>query len=318
MLEPWRLNSACIGALCIASGARLPVSRREDIDNAIWGDPVFEGLSVEAKLLYLWSFTNPLCGMAGLYRVSPMRMQRETGLTAQRWAKATRELQEAALVFYERSWLWCRSRVKYLRTRTPNMATSIMADVGKLDPNDPLRHRFVDEYVHCDWLVKKGGEAWQDFVATTRAVEPNPAYHGHTMGEGSRTLQGTARAREKRTTTTPQGEVDSLPDDLDPQLQTPAGETKRVLDRVFHAKGGTVPPTLAAVGRAVASFPRRDHVGEAEKLEHWLVHGSGRRQANKDVVARYRTWLERADEQTPPAKHGRVDRTGERLAEAMQ
>jgi hypothetical protein len=34
------------------------MSRREDIDNAIWSDPDFEALEAGAKLLYLWSFTN--------------------------------------------------------------------------------------------------------------------------------------------------------------------------------------------------------------------------------------------------------------------
>jgi hypothetical protein len=79
-----------------------------------------------------------------------------------------------------------------------------------------------------------------------------------------------------------------------------------MLDRIVEVRGATSPPTLLSLGRVLASMPLRDHVGEAEKLEHWLCHGEGKKQQNRDPVARYRRWLERAPEVVAPTRSGPV------------
>jgi len=127
------------------------MSRREDVDNAVWSDTDFFRCTPEAKLLYLWSFTNPRCGMAGIYKVPLEVVALETGL-AERTDTAMDELVAADFLAYEDEVLFVRSRVKHLRTRTPNVATSIGNDVQAINPAHSLRRRFLEMHPETGWL----------------------------------------------------------------------------------------------------------------------------------------------------------------------
>jgi hypothetical protein len=122
------------------------VSRREDIDNAVWSDEDYVSLSPDAKLLYLWSFTNPACGMAGLYKCDRGLAAYQTKLTPKRVDNAIRELSDAAFLYWEEGVIWVRSRVKYLRTKHDNILKSIAMDVSKIAEGHPLRVAFIEEY----------------------------------------------------------------------------------------------------------------------------------------------------------------------------
>jgi hypothetical protein len=58
----------------------IDVARREDFDNSLWSDPDFLVLSSDARLVYIWTWTNPRCGMAGIYKFAPSQAAAETGL----------------------------------------------------------------------------------------------------------------------------------------------------------------------------------------------------------------------------------------------
>lgn len=122
------------------------MSRREDIDNAVWTDPDFADLSADAKLLYLWSFTNPACGMAGLYKASHGLACFQTGLTPKRAERSVGELTAARFLYWEDGVIWVRSRVKHLWNRHERIATSVFNDVQKIPVGHPLRRAFLMEY----------------------------------------------------------------------------------------------------------------------------------------------------------------------------
>lgn len=92
---------------------------------------------------------------------------------------------------------------------------------------------------------------------------------------------------------------DGLPADLPAELHAVAGQVLEVLDRIAKARGASIVPTLAAVGRAIGAYRQRDHLAVALELEHWMVHGDGQRYSARDVVARYRNQLARK-----PAEYG--------------
>ena len=127
------------------------MSRREDIDNAIWDDEDFVALTPPAKLVYLWSFTNPRCGMAGLYKVGPRAIAADTNLTDDAVRDALTELADARFLFHEAGVLWVRARVKRLRSKGPGIAKAITADVNSISPDHPVRVRFLEEYGDCSW-----------------------------------------------------------------------------------------------------------------------------------------------------------------------
>jgi len=127
------------------------MSRREDVETAIWSDPDFEELSLEASALYLWSFTNPRCGMAGIYKVG-RRAMTESKVSPDRLEAVLAELAAAGFAYYEDGVLWVRSRVKHLRTRTEQIAKSIAKDIDRLPAEHPLRRRFLITYADQPWL----------------------------------------------------------------------------------------------------------------------------------------------------------------------
>lgn len=127
------------------------MSRREDIDNGVWGDPDFDALSNDAALLYLWSFTNPSCGMAGIYKIAKRKIL-EGRLEADRLDTVLAELAAANFLVYEQGVLWVRSRVKHLRTKGEPMKRSIELDLEKLPADHPLTARFAEEYAGT-WIA---------------------------------------------------------------------------------------------------------------------------------------------------------------------
>jgi hypothetical protein len=229
------------------------VSRHEGIDNSIWADPTFEALTADAKLLYLWSFTNPACNMAGLYRVSTQRMHAETGLSSGKLERALAELRDRALAFYERQWLWVRTRVKYLRSRNPNMAKSIAHDLGRLGADDPLRHRFCDEYGDYPWL----SEAISGLVGESRSVEPKP----ETVSKQDGVVQCTATA------------IATAPEEQEPQQGEVAEDFERWLEHHQRTTGLEAPRrgTQARANVAVMYRARRAENYAAEDLELAVV-----------------------------------------------
>lgn len=119
--------------------------RREDIENAIWDDEDFDALSNDAALFYLWSFTNPRCGMAGVYKCKRRHLC-EGRLTERKLTNVLAELAESRHVYYVDGVLWVRTRVKHLRTKGEPMQKSILKDLNGLEIDHPIRLAFITEY----------------------------------------------------------------------------------------------------------------------------------------------------------------------------
>lgn len=161
------------------------MSRREDIDNAIWDDEDFAQLTAPAKLVYLWSFTNARCGMAGLYKVGVRAIAADTNLSGDDVRDALTELAAGRFLFHEAGVLWVRARVKRLRSRGPGIAKAIAADVGTIDAAHPLRARFLAEYGDCSWP----GGLLPELLADLPGTLPEPSREGYLPG----TVPGTSR-----------------------------------------------------------------------------------------------------------------------------
>lgn len=127
------------------------MSRREDIVNDIWEDEPFADLSGPAQHIYVWSWTNALCNMAGLYKT------RRQLIGAGKWddetlTAALDELARAQMMFFESPWLWNRSRAKRLASKSPMMARSVAKDIAKVPADNSLRGAFLAHYSDDPWL----------------------------------------------------------------------------------------------------------------------------------------------------------------------
>jgi hypothetical protein len=268
------------------------VARGVFVETSIWEE--LEHLSPEAALFYLWSFTNSRCNMSGLYVVSERSML-ESKVPARKLPKVLEELEEHQMTFYRRPYLWVKARVKRLHSKTPNYAKSIANDVKELDPDHPLRVAFLRRYSNYGFLTG----VLDDLALESQNTDAPPIETGDPL-EGPNANASVNASR--RTAAQKEQVADAPPVDLAPDLLERLPAVKAVLDRIVEVRGATSPPTLLSLGRVLASMPLRDHVAEAEKLEHWLCHGEGKKQQNRDPVARYRRWLERAPEVVAPSR----------------
>lgn len=95
---------------------------------------------------------------------------------------------------------------------------------------------------------------------------------------------------------------DALPDDFPPSLASAVKAVIPILQRTAEVKGAK-PVTVLAVARAVESRPDRDHAKVATEVEHWCCFGRGEKRQAKDIVARFRNFLDNSEavaRRTPP------------------
>ena len=268
------------------------MARREDVYTAIWEDEDFDGLSDDAAFLYLWSFTNYRCGMSGLYQVKA-RSICEGRMTPARREAALAELSEKRFVFYVDGWMWVRSRVKHLRSKGPTIITSIVSGVKALPESHPLRAAFLSEYLRNSWVSKGLQEA--EFEDPSRgSLGPHQGVHGNGSGTG-KGKDGVRGSGGKGKQTDP----DSLPVDAASEFVAIAERVRPILQRTAEARGAKAVAILPLL-RAVEQFPKRDHVAVAGNVEHWLLHGNGAKVSAKDVVGRYRRFLESSEDVIKP------------------
>lgn len=115
-----------------------------DVKTDIW--PELDGLSNDAALLYLWSFTNPAVNVAGLYKITRRNLGEGRFDDAQLDA-ALNELRDRRFLYYADNVVWVRTRVKHWRTKNDRAAKSIADTIRTLGSHE-LVDAFVKEYRH--------------------------------------------------------------------------------------------------------------------------------------------------------------------------
>lgn len=174
------------------------MARREDVVNSIYDD--LDHLSNDALAVYIWSWTNKSCGMAGIYKI-PKRKIYEGRLDADTLDAALAELDAEGLLFYEQNVLWVKGRIKRLSHVNEPIGKSIARDLNDLKPDHPLLVRLVDKYSEVDRIWSKVEEHLNftrtslevqdvpsdsqesNYTRTTPEVQPN--YKGRGSGSGS-------------------------------------------------------------------------------------------------------------------------------------
>jgi hypothetical protein len=113
--------------------------------------------------------------------------------------------------------------------------------------------------------------------------------------------------REQETTTentAARTRAHEVPPDFPDHLRQPLAEVMAHLTFAAEARGAPA-PSAGAVARAMVKRPRKPHELVAERVAHWLVYGNGRRAQCRDLVARWRDWLD-AEDDVQPVTSGRV------------
>lgn len=261
------------------------MSRCEDISNTIWDDPDFEPLSAHAALLYIWSWTNPRCDMAGIYRVSLQRMT-ESKVPADAIVAALDELAAAGFAFYEDQVLWVRARVKRLRSRSPQMAKAVAKDLRRIPAAHPLRQRFLDEYADDPWLRTALTTGLGEGMGNL-SEKPIGKGDSHRFPVGSTEPPGKGEV----VVVSSSGKTElpkEFPGQLKPHLRTIYSVLRDLAVR--HNAKAVVPLSLVSV---VMARQHKPLVRGAYDFAAWC---DGQAQQRKDVVAGYRNWLDKMDD----------------------
>lgn len=146
------------------------------IHTKIWADSWFESLLPEAKLLFIYLFSNEQTSPSGLYQITIRRIAFDTGLAEAIVNQHLRDFQQAGKVMYdlETSLLWVRKFQDYNQTKADTVKIRIHADVERCPncavksaylvayPNDNLNE---DEPYSTDSLSKDAGYSTDSLLA---------------------------------------------------------------------------------------------------------------------------------------------------------
>lgn len=256
------------------------MARNEDIVNSIWED--LDDLSNDEMMLFVWSWTNSRCGMAGIYKCARRNLV-EGRIGDEALTAALAELSRRRLLFYEDSVVWNRPRVKRLRQKGQKIAPAIAKDLKDLSPDHPLYIAFMQEYGHEDWL--------QDAFSK----------HGVSIALGS--------TIDALSIPLPDGSTEANPDGVSephrwaPGTGTGQGTTNsdlsqlvdEILAKLVECDRWTVNPieTRVQVENAIASFPDADHMQAARDAVVWGLRGNYR---NRNAGTAFLTALQKMAE----------------------
>jgi hypothetical protein len=316
-----------------------------DIQRAIWEEEDFSELDPDAKLLFIWAFSNERCNLAGLYKVRQKAMEVDTGLTPARTAAALHECEEQRFVSYVDGVLFVRSFVKRMRQRGINQAKGIANCVKALSPEHPQRRAWLDKYTvpGYEWLqgidkkndvclhliddlventiyplgekgpgspsegASEGPDRGSEGVSETASTsDPSPS-GGRAFETPSKGSMGRGRGVGRAHDKEGASDKEALPDNFPTELVPVLDSVVSRLERMTAERGG-LPVKRVAVAAILAKYPLRKHVEIADKLGHWLLHGNGQNRRSLDAVARYRDWVAGEPDVLPTPKRGQGPR----------
>lgn len=277
------------------------MARREDIVNTIWDD--LEHLSDDAFMLYVWSWTNPKCGMAGIYRIARHKMV-EGRFDEDRLSAALAECEADGLLRYEDGVLWNVARVKRLSGISKNYAKSIVRDVREVEGN-PLVAGFMARYGDHEKLVEEFAEQGLSKGSPTLGTHDRPMAKGSDedgstkpnsqplpMGSGTHHGHGYG-----------QGPGSSLPLTAEPELPTVYRYVVAAMERVSFARG-VASASVAALAQVCQDFSARDLEQEVDEFAHYWTEGPGTKLPLSDVAWAWRKWLGRGGRKPSAARPG--------------
>jgi hypothetical protein len=144
----------------------------------IWSDDWFESLSSEAKLLFIYLFTNPKIDQAGGAIITDDRIAFETKLKKEKLSQYFEELK--GKVYRNGNIVFVKNFLKY-QCCNPNFATSALKEIKKYP--DEIQILFIEcnEAILEEYLKEKA--EWQKYLAQINEIKGNLQ-----LGNGSPTV----------------------------------------------------------------------------------------------------------------------------------
>ena len=127
------------------------------IYSRLWRDEWFVGLKPDAKLLFVYLFSNENVNLAGIYKLNPNLIAFETGLSYERVLELLRNFERDRKVFFRNNLLWVVNLRRYNATSSNTVAQRIRSDLEAI-PDCPLKRAYLAYYNgNPDWAE----ELWE-------------------------------------------------------------------------------------------------------------------------------------------------------------
>lgn len=244
-------------------------------------DPWFQDLPIDARLFWIYLFTNPSASICGMYRLTVKTMAAESGLTVDRVTELLTRFSQDGKAFYENGTVWIfRMRENQLgRHISKNQLTGIENDLAKV-PACPLKDRYLIHYGYpIDTLsipVKTPSEI-PDTLSIPPATHTGTVTDTHTgtvTGTGKKSAAGKTRPH-------------------DPNLDHPAVELYREIIRL--TPNGE---QRQAIVDTVTDLGRYEDI-----LRRWMREGFRPQSVEKQLGVYRDGWHDRGNGKGPPEPH---------------
>jgi hypothetical protein len=118
------------------------------VHTAIWReDDWFEQLPADARLLWIYLFTNPSANVGGLYRITLHTIASESGLSLERTAELLSRFQSEGKIVFESSIMFVRRMCRYQAGAVPSktVLVCIRHDLAEIPDGGPKR-AWLEQY----------------------------------------------------------------------------------------------------------------------------------------------------------------------------
>jgi len=107
-------------------------------ETAYWSDPFVMKLPAEAKLLYVYLWTNLHCNQAGLYEIAPETISFETGLAQEEVPKLLCSLEPKITWCPEQNLVWVKNFLRH-QTKSPQFLVAAAKCLQSINNNGLVR-----------------------------------------------------------------------------------------------------------------------------------------------------------------------------------
>jgi hypothetical protein len=235
------------------------------VHTEMWrADDWFQTLPTDARLLWIYLFTNPSASVAGIYKLPLRTMANETGLDLSRVTDLLTEFQQTKKAYYQDGVIWVRKMREYqLPGKTsPQLIAHLNKEIAKI-PDGYLKREYLIAYGYSIDTHKKPA----DTVSIPRATETDTDTETETETE---TRNPPPLAAESATYGREQArKLATLNGQLSPELRTPLADAlldvtgKRRLADVGGIEGDRL---LLAAHEAAATLYRMGLKSESDIL----------------------------------------------------
>lgn len=111
----------------------------------IWKDNWFSDLDMDAKMLFIYLFSNERASVSGIYELPLKYISFETGIEKPRLIELLDQFKADGKVQYEDGIIWVVNLRKYNETTSPKVQTRLTKDVSCIPDSDTLK-KYCEHY----------------------------------------------------------------------------------------------------------------------------------------------------------------------------